>query len=156
MAIEIERKFLLQSREWMPLVTRRQRIRQGYLSNGGPTSIRVRLIDELATLTVKMAESGISRHEFEYPIPPADAQMLLKGCIGLPISKTRHSVPMGPLIWTIDVFEGDNAGLEIAEVELDHEHQDIGSPSWIGEEVTHDRRYYNADLARSPFKSWRK
>lgn len=154
MAIEIERKFLLKSRAWMPLVKRHQRIHQGYLSNGGPTSIRVRLIDEEATLTVKMAASGMSRHEFEYPIPPADAQMLLKGCVGFPISKTRHFVPSGALTWTIDVFEGENAGLEIAEVELDHEHQDIGNPPWIGEEVTHDRRYYNADLARTPFKRW--
>lgn len=155
MGIEIERKFLLKSREWMALVTRRQRIRQGYLSSGGRVSIRIRLIDEQSTLTVKMAVSVITRGEFEYPIPPADAQKLLEACTGSLISKTRYSIPMGSLTWTVDVFEGNNAGLEIAEVELEREDQEIANPSWVGEEVTHDQRYYNADLTLTPYASWR-
>ena len=156
MAIEIERKFLLKSRAWMAAVTRRQRIRQGYLSNSGKTSIRVRLIDDGATLTIKMAVSGVSRHEFEYPIPAADGEALLRACVGSLVVKTRYSVPVGTLTWTIDVFEGENAGLEVAEVELEDEGQRIDMPPWVGEEITHDRRFYNADLALEPYTKWRR
>lgn len=156
MALEIERKFLLKSRDWMPLATRQQLIRQGFLSSGVHTSTRVRLIDDDATLTVKIALTTISRHEFEYPIPPADAEVLLKACTGFPVIKTRYSVPAGALLWTIDVFAGENAGLEIAEIELDHEHQQFLIPSWIGAEVTSDPRYLNANLTRSPYRSWQK
>ncbi len=155
MAIEIERKFRVLGDGWRAGVTEHRRIRQAYLSKSGKLSLRVRIIGrETATLTMKTAVAGISRHEFEYAIPVADAEQLLELREGAIIAKTRHLVPQGDIVWEIDVFEGDNAGLVVAEVELTRPDQTFSSPAWLGEEVTEDRRYYNAELSRSPFSGW--
>ncbi|KAB2846941.1 MAG: CYTH domain-containing protein [Hyphomicrobiaceae bacterium] len=155
MGIEIERKFLVKNGDWAPLAIARQRIRQGYLSSGAEASVRVRIADGQAFLTIKSAAVGLSRQEYEYSIPMADAEALLKVCTGSLISKVRHTVPAGGLSWSLDIFEGENAGLEIAEVEIDREDAPIELPSWVGAEVTGDRRYYNADLCVSPYSTWK-
>lgn len=155
MALEIERKFLVSSDAWRPLVAQRRRLRQGYLTKNGRLSIRVRIADETsATLTIKTAKSGIQRNEYEYPIPVADAVELLERREGAVVAKVRHIVPIDGLAWEVDVFEGDNTGLVIAEIELDRPDRAFALPQWVGAEVTSDRRYYNADLAKLPFSRW--
>jgi adenylate cyclase len=105
-------------------------------------------------LTIKTAEPGIQRHEYEYAIPLRDAEALLLQRDGALITKTRHIVPIGGLIWEIDVFDGENAGLTIAEVELGSTDQILYRPEWLGREVTHERRYYNSSLAKHPVRLW--
>lgn len=155
MAVEIERKFRVTGSDWMQSVSRRRRIRQGYLTKNGRIAIRVRIDDNArATLTMKTAQPARRRKEFEYPIPVADAEELLELREGAVIEKVRHEVPVGDLVWEVDVFDGENSGLTLAEVELEHEHQAVERPPWLGEEITHDQRFYNADLARRPYQSW--
>lgn len=154
MALEIERKFRVVGDDWRRLAVSRRRIRQAYLSMGGRTSIRVRIDTSTATLTIKTARPGAERREYEYAIPIAEAEELLLQREGEIITKVRYVVAVGELLWEIDVFDGENAGLVIAEVELADADQPIEPQPWLGEEVTHDRRYYNADLARHPFARW--
>jgi adenylate cyclase len=155
MAIEIERKFHVTGTDWERSVARKRRIRQAYLTKNGRISIRIRIDnDTRATLTMKTSQPARRRKEFEYDIPIADAEELLELRDGAVIEKTRHDVPIGGLTWEVDVFAGENSGLTIAEVELDHEDQAVERPSWIGEEITHDQRFYNADLARHPYQNW--
>jgi len=155
MAVEIERKFRVIDSAWMSSVTRKRGIRQAYLTKNGRVSVRIRIDGEnKATLTIKTAQPGVSRQEYEYDIPVADAEELLKLRDGAVIEKTRHDVPIGDVVWEIDVFAGENSGLVIAEVELVNDDQEFRRPSWVGEEITHDRRFYNADLAKRPFGSW--
>jgi adenylate cyclase len=155
MALEIERKFRVSGDGWKPLVSRTRRLRQAYLTKTGRLSIRVRIDGDAAgTLTIKAARSGMERHEYEYAIPLADAEELMLQRDGSVISKVRHIVPIGGLEWEIDVFDGENAGLVIAEIELDRPDRTFERPDWLGEEVTGDRRYYNADLAKRPYASW--
>ncbi len=155
MAIEIERKFLVADNGWRTAVSRTRRIRQGYLSNNGVSSVRVRCAgDDRAFLTIKSAEQGARRQEFEYAIPVADAESLLGLCEGNIVEKLRHDVPHGGLTWEVDEFLGANQGLVVAEVELDRVDQAIDRPAWLGSEVTSEQRYYNAGLARRPFNSW--
>ncbi len=155
MALEIERKFRVSGDGWKPLVSRTRRLRQAYLTKTGRLSIRVRIDGDAAgTLTIKAARSGMERHEYEYAIPLTDAEELMLQRDGSVISKVRHIVPIGGLEWEIDVFDGENAGLVIAEIELDRPDRTFERPDWLGEEVTGDRRYYNADLAKRPYTSW--
>jgi adenylate cyclase len=155
MAIEIERKFLVADESWRTAVSRTRRIRQGYLSNNGVSSVRVRCAgDDRAFLTIKSAEQGARRQEFEYTIPVADAEALLALCEGNIVEKLRHDVLHGGLTWEVDEFLGANQGLVIAEVELARVDQVIDRPAWLGSEVTSEQRYYNAGLARRPFNSW--
>jgi adenylate cyclase len=155
MAIEIERKFLVADEGWRTAVSRTRHIRQGYLSNNGLSSVRVRCAgDDRAVLTIKSAEQGARRQEFEYAIPVADAVELLRLCEGGIVEKLRHEVPHAGLTWEVDVFLGANQGLVIAEAELDYEDQVIEKPAWLGEEVTGEQRFYNAGLAKRPFNSW--
>ena len=119
------------------------------------SSVRVRLKnDDYGTLTLKSRESELRRLEFEYPIPTADAEVLMALRRGSVIEKVRHTIPWQGLMWEVDVFSGDNAGLVIAEIELRHEHQQFVLPRWLGEEVTQQARYYNRSLAQRPFRSW--
>lgn len=156
MAIEIERKFLVVGESWRASVTRSHLIKQAYLTRGGRTTVRVRRIgDDRAFLTIKTTGGGVARHEFEYPIPVADAEQLMTEREGAIVAKTRHIVPGDGVTWEIDVFEGDNAGLVVAEVELRHADQSFVRPDWLGPEVSDDRRYGNADLAERPFAQWR-
>lgn len=154
-ALEIERKFLVIGDGWRRDATRSMPMRQAYLTRGGRTSIRVRTIgNREAILTIKTAAAGTARNEFEYPIPMADAEQLMAEREGALIAKTRHLVPGDGVTWEVDVFEGDNQGLILAEVELTHVDQPFAMPAWLGREVTGERRYYNADLALLPFARW--
>ncbi len=154
MATEIERKFLVRSDEWRSLVRERVHMRQGYLSSGSRCSIRARVAGDEAFLNLKAKRSGMTRAEYEYPIPRQDAEEILALCEGPLIEKYRHEIPLGKHVWEIDEFEGDNAGLIVAEIELDSEDEPFEHPSWLGEEVTHDERYYNFNLAKRPFRTW--
>jgi adenylate cyclase len=155
MAIEIERKFRVIDAAWMSSVSRKRRIRQAYLTKNGRVSIRIRIDGgDRATLTIKTAQPAVLRHEYEYDIPVGDAEELLGLRDGAVIEKTRHDVPVGGIVWEVDVFAGENSGLVIAEVELASGDQEFCRPAWVGEEITHDRRFYNADLAKRPFGSW--
>ncbi len=148
MGLEIERKFLLKNDSWRAQVRRSTNCAQGYLSFGPPVTVRVRLTPEKAFLCVKGANTGISRQEFEYAIPPEEAEELLLLCQGRLIKKTRHLVDFGGLTWEIDEFFGDNAGLFVAEVELQSPDQEFERPDWLGEEVSGNPAYYNANMAR--------
>ncbi len=155
MPIEIERKFLVRNDNWRALSIEERHICQAYLSGDGSFSTRIRIVDESqATLTIKSSKAGLRRLEFEYPIPLADAQQLLMLRRGALILKTRHIVPWQGHTWEIDVFEGDNAGLVIAEIEVDDEKQRFDLPDWIGPEITGQARYYNSSLVEWPFRLW--
>lgn len=155
MPLEIERKYRVINDGWRSRVSETHRIRQGYLAKNENVSVRVRIRDEsAASLTIKSAGSGIERHEYEYPIPVRHAIELLRRCEGAIVVKRRHFVPAGDLVWEIDDFEGANAGLVIAEIELPNAATPFEMPSWVGDEVTRNRRYYNANLSREPYSTW--
>ncbi|OYV44161.1 MAG: adenylate cyclase, partial [Halothiobacillus sp. 20-53-49] len=117
--------------------------------------VRVRIATDSAYLNIKSMTLGMARDEFEYPIPLADAaHMLAQLCSGAVIEKYRHHVHFGGLLWEIDEFLGANAGLIVAEVELESESQEIFRPAWVGQEVTADRRYYNVSLVEHPYQNW--
>ncbi len=158
MAIEIERKFLLKSDDWKIDEQGNEIVgtafRQGYLKTEDAT-VRVRLEGDRSKLTIKGKTVGMSRLEYEYDIPLADAnEMLDKLCQKPLIEKTRYLRKEGELTWEIDIFEGENTGLMIAEVELTSEDQTVPLSSWVGEEVTGDVRYYNSKLVNNPFSRW--
>jgi len=155
MATEIERKYLVLSDDWRARVHRKVRYLQGYLATTSHGSVRVRIGGDSAFLNVKGATVGASRLEFEYPIPVEDAEVMLRElCAGSVVEKTRYFVPHGGREWEVDVFEGDNVGLVVAEIELDDEAEIVALPDWAGEEVTDDVRYYNSNLAVTPFSDW--
>ena len=153
MAVEIERKFLVQGEAWR-LGAQGVRYVQGYLNRDKARTVRVRIAGTQGFLTVKGQSVGATRAEFEYPIPVEDAQALLALSDGPCIDKTRYCVPLDGVVWEVDVFAGDNAGLVVAEVELPSEDAPFTRPSWLGAEVTHDARYFNSSLSRHPFGSW--
>ena len=153
MATEIERKFLIHQpplEHWGDGVE----MRQGYLARGEQATARVRIAGNQGWLTIKGQTIGISRPEFEYPIPVEDAQDLIALCEGGVIKKRRWHVPHQGHVWEVDVFEGDNAGLMIAEIELHSEDEAFARPPWIAEEVSGDPRYFNGYLSRHPYQSW--
>ncbi len=155
MAKEIERKFLVDSAA-LGTLEGGTRVVQGYISSGDGAVVRVRMAGDQAWLTLKGKNQGAVRSEFEYAIPAADArQMIDEFCGGRLIAKTRYCREYAGHVWEIDVFEGDNAGLVVAEVELSHEQENPGLPSWVGSEVTGDARYYNNVLYNHPFRDWR-
>ncbi|MHB1543662.1 MAG: CYTH domain-containing protein [Gammaproteobacteria bacterium] len=155
MKLEIERKFRVRSDEWRAFATREIPIRQGYIAHGPHLVVRVRLTDTDARLTVKAEAAGLVREEFEFEMKPSDAQRLLDGHVnGCVIEKKRYVIPDSGLIWEIDVFEGYNQGLVIAEVELESEGQVFKRPQWIGNEITGEQRFYNNSLAKHPFTVW--
>ena len=153
MGMEIERKFLVAGDGWR--TADGQRIVQGYLNRDKQRTVRVRIAGARAFLTIKGMTSGATRAEFEYPVPLADAEVLLALCDGPLIDKIRHRVDHAGLVWEIDEFFGDNAGLVVAEVELSSEDQAIALPSWVSTEVTTDARYFNSNLATHPYGQWR-
>lgn len=156
MPIEIERKFLVKNTDWKKEAKQSKVFRQGYLCNDPTKTVRVRIAGDAAFISVKGSSQYISRVEFEYPIPPEDAAYMLNHlCQGPLIEKTRYYVPYKGFVWEIDVFEGDNSGLIIAEVELTDENREIPLPDWAGKEVTGDERYYNANLVHNPYKNWK-
>ncbi len=155
MSVEIERKFLPRGDAWRREVYDSQRLRQGYLNNETRCSVRVRTSAERGWLNIKSVTIGAQRQEFEYEIPLDEAHRMLDTLSLKPlIEKVRHLVKVGRHTWEIDEFEGDNAGLIVAEIELEHPEEEFDKPDWVGEEVTHDVRYYNTSLCRHPFKDW--
>ena len=155
MAAEIERKFLVKDASWRDQVERTQVIRQGYFGGTEKASLRVRLSDDQAWLNIKSATLGISRQEYEYPVPAADAREMLDNLCETPlIEKTRHYLHHGGHLWEIDEFFGDNAGLVVAELELESVDEAFQSPAWLGEEVSDDPRYYNVCLVKHPYREW--
>ncbi|MEN7973069.1 MAG: CYTH domain-containing protein [Verrucomicrobiota bacterium] len=154
MAVEIERKFLVAGDSWKAAASDGVLCRQGYLASEPEKTVRVRIIGGQAFLTIKGATTGISRSEFEYEIPVADAVELLKLCGDAIVEKTRYFVGHGGMVWELDVFSGANEGLVLAELELESEEQPFDLPDWAGKEVSGDIRYYNAYLARHPFATW--
>lgn len=156
MAKEIERKFLLKDDEWRNLA-KGTLYRQGYLNSAKERSVRVRIVDDKAYLTIKGISTGITRTEYEYEIPHADGVALLENLAEQPIiEKYRSKISYGGLIWEVDEFLGVNKGLIIAEVELTSEDQIFEKPLWVGDEVSADPRYFNINLILNPYSSWEK
>jgi len=154
MAQEIERKFLIIGEEWRELA-KGTAYRQGYLSTVKERTVRVRTIDDQGFLTIKGITVGATRVEYEYEIPANEANEMLDNLCEQPIiEKNRFKVPLDGLIWEIDEFGGVNAGLIVAEVELEKEDQEFKKPEWTGEEVSDDPRYFNSNLIANPFTTW--
>ena len=155
MAIEIERKFLVINDNWRSLAQGKV-YRQGYITTTNKmTTVRVRIIGNDAYLTIKSKTEGISRNEFEYPIPLEDGKIMLDTLCDRPlIEKIRYQLNHDHLIWEIDEFQGENRGLIIAEVELENENQMINLPDWVGKEVSHDPKYYNVNLTQYHYQTW--
>jgi adenylate cyclase len=155
MAREIERKFLVLNDEWRAAAGPGVRLRQGYLAITPQSVTRVRVHgDDKAFITVKSAEKGVSRDEYEYRIPVEDAVKMLRLCAYPVIDKTRFEVDVAGNTWEVDVFAGDNEGLIVAEIELPSEDTVFEKPSWAGREVTQEDKYFNAALAMRPYKMW--
>ena len=154
MAMEIERKFLVKGDAWRALA-RGTTYRQGYLNSAKERTVRIRTADAQAFITIKGMTVGATRSEYEYEIPFGDAKEMLETLAEKPlIEKTRSKIPVGNLTWEIDEFLGENAGLIVAEVELKSEAQILDKPVWVGDEVTNDPRYFNANLVKKPFTRW--
>ncbi len=155
MGKEIERKFLVQGEAWRSQVRSETHLVQGYLLDRPDLTLRVRIKAQDAFLTLKGASEGIARSEFEYPIPREDAQSLLaEFALFPPIDKIRYQVQVGAHRWDLDVFSGENAGLVLAEIELQDPEESFARPDWLGEEVSADPRYYNVNLAKRPYRTW--
>jgi len=153
MPIETERKFLVTGTGWKEGATG-TRISQGYLSLDPARTVRVRVAGDRAFLTIKGISRGLSRQEFEYPIPRDDAGQLLSLCLPAIVTKTRYYVEAKGHLWEVDVFHGDNEGLVMAEIELSCATEHVELPDWAGAEVSGDQRYYNASLAQHPYCTW--
>ena len=154
MGVEIERKFLLANEGWrgQGIATR---MRQGYLVADPVRTVRVRIEGERAVITIKGKTTGAARGEWEYDIPVFDATELLDGLCEQPqVEKIRHRIEHAGHTWEVDEFLGLNAGLVVAEIELDAEDEAFEKPDWIGLEVTGETRYYNASLIRMPYSQW--
>jgi len=161
MGIEIERKYRVTGEGWRTAAHAEIPVAQGYLNDAASlesgaqkASVRVRIQGAQAFLNMKSREIGHTRQEFDYPIPVEDARALLALCVGGLIDKRRHLVEHDGLLWEVDEFLGENAGLGVAEVELEHAEQTVRLPEWAGEEGTDQVRYYNLALAAHPFSRW--
>ena len=156
MALEIERKFLLKNNSWKAVADDGTVLKQAYLNTDPERTVRIRIKKDKGYLTIKGKTVKSTRQEFEYEIPFDEANDLLQLCEAPIIEKTRYLVEVNELTWEIDIFEGVNAGLEVAEIELTNEDQQVILPNWIGKEVTDDARYYNSSLVSCPFSLWEK
>lgn len=154
MATEIERKFLVKGGKWRQGAAKR--LRQGYLSRDRGRTVRVRIAGKRATLTIKGVSRGTARVEFEYHVPLRDAEALLRLCDRPPLEKNRYTVKHAGSTWEIDEFLGANAGLVVAEIELEDEQQAFDPPTWLSREVSEDPRYFNSNLADVPYSTWPK
>jgi len=161
MPIEIERKFLVTGDGWRQAAYKSVPMAQGYVndqaamdSGAQKASVRVRISGDGAFLNLKSRDLGASRQEFDYPIPPGDARALLALCVGGTIEKRRHYVNHAGHVWEVDEFLGDNAGLVVAELELESVGEAFEKPVWAGAEVTELARYYNLALASRPYSQW--
>jgi adenylate cyclase len=155
MGIEIERKFLPKGEGWRGL-GQPTLMRQGYLVADPVRTVRVRIEGERAVITIKSKSTGASRGEWEYEIPVPDAAELLERLCEQPlVEKVRHRIEHAGHTWEVDEFQGENAGLVVAEIELGSEDEAFDLPDWIGQEVTGDPRYYNSSLIRLPYSKWK-
>lgn len=156
--VEIERKFLIRSDEYKNKATSKKRIVQGFLNTHPKRTVRVRINEDKAYLTVKGKSNvaGTSRFEWEREIDIEQAKDLLELCEKTVIEKTRYKVPNGDFMFEVDEFLRENEGLVIAEIELQNEYDVFDQPAWLGEEVTGQLKYYNSLLSKKPFKSWKK
>jgi len=155
MAKEIERKYLVISNEWESL-SEKKLYRQGYLAIYKGGVVRVRTVCDKGFITIKRQHNKLARDEFEYEIPFGDAEYMLKSlCLKLLIEKYRSKINYNGMIWEVDDFIGENKGLIIAEIELEHENQKIDLPHWVGAEVTNDPKYYNSNLVNMPYSKWK-
>ena len=156
MNIETERKFLVQDEGFKAQAVEYHRIRQGYIAHDGGRTVRVRLWDDTGVLTIKgpSMDGGLSRYEWEKEISREEAEDLFLLCKPGMVDKTRWIIPAGERKFEVDEFHGENEGLVMAEIELGSPDEAFERPSWLGEEVTGDKRYYNSYLARKPFKTW--
>ena len=157
MGVEIERKFLVQNTAFITESTPKKNLKQGYLNADKKRTVRVRITDEIAFITVKgeSNSTGISRFEWEKEIKKREAEELLLLCEPCLIEKTRHLIDVGHHTFEIDEFHGNNEGLIIAEVELSSEAEDFIRPNWLGLEVTGDPKYYNSSISKNPYKNWK-
>ena len=155
--MEIERKFLVKNNSFVEEAFRKRRIVQGYICSEPERSVRVRICDNEAFLTIKSASigRGWSRYEFEQPVPMNDANELIKLCGPGLIDKTRYEVKSGVHTWEIDVFHGENEGLVVAEIELASEDESFETPDWIEREVSGKSEYYNMMLVKNPYSKWK-
>ncbi len=154
MGIEIERKFLLKNEDWRSEVKSKTIIKQGYLNSQKEKTVRVRVRNDKGYLTIKGINLNATRQEFEYEIPITDAELLLLLCEMPIIEKIRNIILDDGKMWEIDEFERENKGLILAEIELDSEEEKFRIPSWLGEEVTHDTRYFNSNLLAHPYSTF--
>ncbi|THB75373.1 MAG: CYTH domain-containing protein [Gammaproteobacteria bacterium] len=155
MGIEIEKKFLLNNDEWKKEAGDGEQFRQGYMSGSNRSSVRIRVAGDKANINIKSATLGVTRKEYEYEIPVEDANEMLDSMCERPfIEKRRFFIKRGPHTWEIDVFEGDNEGLIVAEIELKDPDEPFDIPGWIGEDVSEDPKYYNVCLVNHPYKDW--
>lgn len=161
MALEIEKKFLLSNNDWYDLIDSSTYFKQGYLNgaensnNDLKSSVRIRIEGNKANINIKSMTLSITRQEYEYSIPLDDAEKMLEELCNQPlIEKTRHIVKYKGHKWEIDVFEGDNKGLIVAEIELKSEDEKFDIPSWIAEEVSSQEKYYNVCLVKNPYSKW--
>jgi len=155
MGIEIERKFLVIKEKWNQVDKGPGKLlRQGYILSDPEKTIRVRLTDTDGYLTIKGISHGATRQEFEYFIPQEEAVELLNNFSANEVSKVRYKVQVFGKTWEVDEFIGANEGLIIAEIELFSEHESFVSPTWVGKEVTSDIRYYNSNIAQTPYNCW--
>lgn len=154
--IEIERKFLVTSTSFMDEAFSSKRIVQAYICSDPERTVRIRIKETRAFITIKGKgnESGTTRMEWEKEIPVSEAELLLSICEKGTIDKIRYEVKSGNHLFEVDVFTGENEGLIIAEIELENENEPFNKPTWLGEEVTHDKRYYNAYISQNPYKNW--
>lgn len=155
MGIEIEKKFLLKNDDWKKEADEGELFRQGYMSGSNRSSIRIRVAGNKANINIKSATLGVTRKEYEYEIPVEDANEMLDSMCERPfIEKRRHFIQRGSHTWEIDVFEGDNEGLIVAEIELSDPEEPFDIPCWIGDDVSEDPKYYNVCLVNHPYKDW--
>lgn len=155
MAKEIERKYLLKNDLWKDHILKSEHYVQAYLSNNKQCSIRIRISGDKADLNIKSMTIGIMRDEYEYSIPIEDARKMVDTLCHKPcIEKTRYFVEHTGKTWEIDVFEKENQGLVVAEVELNNADEEIQLPEWVGLEVTEEPKYYNVCLLQHPYSEW--
>lgn len=153
---EIERKFLVNSLDFIAEAKQSQKIIQGYLNSNPERTVRIRIKDQKGFITIKGKGdvTGTTRLEWEKEIELQEAETLIKLCETGVIDKTRYLIPKGKHTFEVDIFEGENKGLVMAEIELSDANEIFEKPSWLAEEVTNDERYYNAYLSKKPFTNW--
>ena len=157
MGVEIERKFLVQNTAFITESNQKKYLKQGYLNADKKRTVRVRIADEIAFITVKgeSNSTGISRFEWEKEIKKREAEELLLLCEPSIIEKTRYFVKVGRHTFEVDEFYGDNQGLVLAEIELNSEEESFTKPAWLANEVTGDLKYYNSSISKNPYKNWK-